>query len=570
MEQLNNSNCLQNHRNLSTSSSYSSFKYALKSSNVHLNSMLSNSELTKLLMISLSNRNHELAILILSNVNNPKQILNFQHLSESFIYNETFCLYLLKNKIVDIKVLLKEACTRHATSTTYYLVNYLEQMTEKQLSQASLFNVFKCVLSSSILIGDVNIFRMLIGKLAKHLGQKNQINTVFPELTIKNVLTNNYQTILEKLKMSTLNHNPNFVDFEMTKKLARTRGLDTDLFYQVNDHSQCLPVVNQLSYSNRLKLFRFLFDSDQISAIWSELETKTKKKLSNYDKIFAAHEYDADAETASSTMTTKRFYLGRYLVYAESEPFLVGSLLDNFNDSYRITHSDLIQASKSEISELSIYYMLNSVNSDFSSKSNENLLDSDDDLYGNFVEILFCRMAMCCNDSAKEQRLRHLFLKAVILKNAKMTCSTNLLNLFMAGSEQVNKRLRSVYFPCLFYLSQAFLVFKTDMHKQRFNLLVNWFARNFLLTADHNNKSYLDSLNEQQIEAIIFEYYAKKSLDTKFNFNFDFTLQELSRNSFLKLFTSSCTATECVQFVDAICDSARQFIFYFNEIKSLF
>jgi len=583
VKNLNLMNCYQNHRNYSTSSSSSIKSSASKS--VYLNSLLSNSELTKLLMISLSNRNYELAILILSNVQNPKQILYFQHFSESFIYNEKFCLYLLKNKIVDIKVLLKEATTRHATSTTYYLVNYLEQLNEKQLSQTSLFNVFKCVITNSILIGDVNIFKMLMCKLEKHLNTKMELHMIFPNLSVKNLLQNNYQKILDRLKSSNLN-DMNKIDIEMTKKMAKTKGLDTNSYFQTEIiDNNCVSIIqtNKLSYFNRFKLFKFLFIFDNnnnsnesfeqlFSNIWSDLEIKTKRKLTNYDKIFAANEYKEEEEDDENKynenqtyLNVKRFYLGRYLVYAESEPFLVRSLLDSFNDTYAITHSDLIQAAKSEISELSIYYLLNHLKS---FNSCDYLLEPEDDLYGNFLEILFCRMVKC-QDHEKELRLRLLFFEAIILKNAKMTCSTNLLNLFVTNSQYVNKRLLNIYFPCLFYLTNTFLQFKNQYHKQRFQILLNWFVKTCLFDELTDvMASYLNNLNDKQTELILFEYYSKKILNRKFSLNFDFTLQELARNAFMKLYSSRANGPN-FEFLDAICDSARHFIFYFNEIKSL-
>lgn len=557
------------HRNQSSNS----FK---TSKTVYLNSILSNGELVKLLMISLSNRNYELAQLLLSNVQNAKQILNFQHFSESFIYNEKFCLYLLKNKIVDIKLLLKEATTRHATSTTYYLINYLEQLNEKQLSKTSLFNIFKCGLTSSILIGDMNIFNMLLTKVCKHLNSDEQnLNSIFPDLTIKNVLTNNYQTILDKLKLSTMNDS-NIIDLDITKRLATTKGLNCDLYYKAIDlfYFKQEPVrlySNKLSYLNRLKLLKYIFcDSNEqiehfFNKIWLDLETKTKKKLSSYDKIFAATEYNLESEKITS-LNMKRFYLGRYLVYAESEPFLVNSLLQSFKNSYKLTSSDLIQAAKSEISELSIHYLLANLN-DFSSF--DHLLEPDDDLYGNFLEIIFCRLVKC-TDMDKELRLRLLFFEAIILKNAKMTCSTNLLNLFVTNSQHVQKRLLNIYFPCLFYLINTFLQFKTELHKERFQLLLDWFVKNCLFADESNEiRLYVQTLNAQQLEMIIFEFYSKKMLKQKFNFNFDFTLQELARNSFMKVFVNDRNGTD-YNFVNLICDSARYFIFYFNELRSLF
>ena len=171
----------------------------------------------------------------------------------------------------------------------------------------------------------------------------------------------------------------------------------------------------------------------------------------------------------------------------------------------------------------------------------------------------------------KELRLRRLFFEAVVIKDAKMTCSTNLLNLFMNKNEMVQKKLLNVYFPVLFYLSNSFPLFINEFHYQRFKILCNWFAKNRILTDEETKlpSIFTLDLSPQQIDSFIFEFYSFKSTnDDKFTINFDQSLKEMSRNTFMKIFTRQNGNN--FRFINSVSDSAREFIFYFNEIKSLF
>jgi hypothetical protein len=93
---------------------------------IYLNSMLNDDELANLLVLALSNKSYDIAMLILSNVSNPKRVLNFRNLSESFIYNKEFCLFLIKNKMVEVQLFLKEAVQRHSHEVTSMVLKYLE------------------------------------------------------------------------------------------------------------------------------------------------------------------------------------------------------------------------------------------------------------------------------------------------------------------------------------------------------------------------------------------------------------------------------------------------------------
>ena len=353
-------NCFKNHRNSSVSS------MSTKTSTIHLNSMLSNNELKKLLVLSLSNRSYDISTLILSSVSNPKQIIDFQNLSESFIYNEQFCLYLIKNKIVDCKNLLKESISRHATSTTYLIVNYLESLCVQNDKFNDLFELYKWVLTHSVLIGDLNIFKMLLIKLSKCEFEK-VVQSVKIDLTVNSLLTRNYSNVLDSLKTFKISY---FIDLEATKTLGNQNKFDLDAFYNLEKFSG---IVNgfksSLSYFNRLKLILFLFNNKPMMSLkcvdsiktemdkpWNELMVKFNIKLNNYDQVFAAREYDESLyenfvneiiPNPNTLHKSKRFYIGKYLVYKESQPFMVKSLLDHYKDGYKITRNDLIQGAKS-------------------------------------------------------------------------------------------------------------------------------------------------------------------------------------------------------------------------------
>ena len=114
-------------------------------------------------------------------------------------------------------------------------------------------------------------------------------------------------------------------------------------------------------------------------------------------------------------------------------------------------------------------------------KSTSELLKPNDDIYGNFLEILFCRLVRCTNQE-QELRLKRLFFESILLKNAKLTCSTNMLNLFLTNNQEIKQKLINKYFPCLFYMSNSFSLFQSDLHEKRFTMLTNWLTKQLFFT----------------------------------------------------------------------------------------
>lgn len=538
----------------------------------YLNSVISSNELTKLICIALSNRNFDIARLILSNVNNPKEIFYFQKLSESFIYNEHFCFFLIKNQIIEASILLKEAISRHATETTYYIIDQLECVNSKEYS----CNLYRTLLKTAMFIGDINIFKMFLNKMNK-LDLLRTSKTLTDDFSVQKLIKNNYLYVLETFKMKSNNFKLDDIDYDEVRKAAAEKGIDLVSYFKTADIKRSLPESSSLSNFNRLKLLKYLFSTlhfnenefqtpesikNYLSTTWIELETQTKATLASYDRIFAATEYkeniekckfneqDMSSSNRKRQKTNKRFYLGKYMVYAESEPFLINELLKK---SYQIRNMDLIQAVKSEISELTIFYLINNIE-----VFNSELLEPVDEVSGNFLEIIFCRMVNC-KDSDREQKLRRIFFEAVILKNAKMTCSFNLLDLFTTNNEYIKRNLFNVYFPCLYFLNKSFGLFQYRSHFSRFNQLTSWYVKKYLLSQEQVNRLESKSLGEQQIDSILVEFYIKNYLYID---KFDFSLKEMARSAFVK--------SSSKNFINQINDSTRQFIFYFYELKKLF
>ena len=534
-------NCPHRHLSVSTSSN--------TARTVYLNSTLSNEELIRLLCVALSDRSFDIAMLILDNVFNPKRILCFQSMSESFIYQPQFCHKLTLKGIVHTSVLIKEAISRHATETTYYLIDQLELSNES----SDFRRLCKNLLATAVLVGDVNIFKMLLLKISQH-GQ------LVSEMTIHALITSNYHHVLEKFKLTS--SNLNLADAVEVRKNAKGKVIDVEAYFDCQETIES-QTNNQLTHLNRLKALQFLlFDESgpvveieqKMSQIWIAEEASKKATIASFDKIFAAEEYsEKDEPTNKQVIEKKRFCLGRYLVYAESEPFLVEHLLSHLKPTYEISCLDLTQAAQSDVSELTLYNLLKNID-DFNCPSKCGLLEPLDEVQGNFLEILFCRMVRCRNGE-QERRLRFLFFEAVVLKNAKMTCSTNLLDVFASNNQEVQTRLLHVYFPCLYFMQNALLSFQSSVHAGRFKLLADWFVRKRIEAPNR----HLEALNEQQLEVLVIEFYEGNA-----NMSIDLSLKKLARQSFMSL----CRSSE-LGFVNRISEAARQFLFYLSEIKQL-
>ena len=100
--------------------------------------------------------------------------------------------------------------------------------------------------------------------------------------------------------------------------------------------------------------------SQEIGGLWLDMEELIKKNLNSFNNLFAA-DIEQQKCMTTSTLITKRIYLGHYLVLNESEPFLVNELINNSKETYKLTNRDLISVAKNGSSELTLYYLLNNL-----------------------------------------------------------------------------------------------------------------------------------------------------------------------------------------------------------------
>ena len=286
----------------------------------------------------------------------------------------------------------------------------------------------------------------------------------------------------------------------------------------------------------------------------SQLECYLNKKLGYYRSCFESKSYS----------------LNDYFIIDESEPYIIKEFLKNGNVSYQVTCNDLISISKSSMSELTFYYIL--ANLDFEDPANSVLLKPNDDIYGNFVEILFCRLVKGLNSNKEQEiRLRKLFFEMIVLKNAKITCTVNMLSLFMSRNQFTKQRLIEFYFPTLFYLANSFNLFPNELYKKRFDLLVNWLFNNSFKSDFFSGSNFLvTTMSQENIEFVIFQYYSgamNKSADGQVKFKLD--LKELARNSFMKAYLTRENKYHD-RILNLVSESTRKFIFHFDDMKNLF
>jgi hypothetical protein len=315
---------------------------------------------------------------------------------------------------------------------------------------------------------------------------------------------------------------------------------------------------------------------------WSQLESYLDKKLEYYRECFESKAYN----------------LSDYFIIDESEPYIIKRFLKKqAGPAYTITRSDLISIAKSSMSELTFYYILARL--DFEDRANWPLLAPNDDTYGNFVEILFCRLVKGLNSNHEQEiRLRRLLFDMIVLRNAKMTCSLNMLALFLTRNQFTKQRLVEFYFPVLFYMSNSFNVFHCQLYKDRFDSLVSWLF-NSTIKYDVFSESSLKlqaSLGEVDIEFVLYQYYSssfnsmfveenkgvskasshEESVETtateqqrKKNFKASLNLKELARNQFVRAYAKNGNIYED-KILNLVSESTRRFIFHFNDMKNLF
>ena len=184
------------------------------------------------------------------------------------------------------------------------------------------------------------------------------------------------------------------------------------------------------------------------------------------------------------------------------------------------------------------------------------------------MEHLFVRL---CREKQRDSRfaLRRIFLDALICRNAKMTCSQPLLDLFLADDQVSQFRLTSTYFPMLFLLSRCFRVFASRADQRRFEQLTAWMhSRIFPAQSD---------LNAEQIDLVLLEYYSHKTSHFKSNttaFSFNPSLKELARRQFMTTISSAASRAsnneEVSSFINRVNDSLKLFLFYVLDLSNIF
>ena len=220
--------------------------------------------------------------------------------------------------------MLKEAIRRHATETTYFLTNQMEN-TESRLY---LISLYKSLLHTTIQIGDINIFKMFLHKLNCLKPQDKQVKDLF----VHKLIRSNYHYVLERLKQASSELYKG--DCDETRQLATLKGIDLDQYLKLGKQScindgTCTVVMSRL---NRFKLLKFLFSDNYsnenvtinsvenfLGTVWTDLEVKTKATISSYDRIFAATEYKENPGESDEHIIEKaenhdkRFYLGNQI-----------------------------------------------------------------------------------------------------------------------------------------------------------------------------------------------------------------------------------------------------------------
>lgn len=188
-----------------------------------------------------------------------------------------------------------------------------------------------------------------------------------------------------------------------------------------------------LSRQNREKLMRVLFDNSDGTSYWQELESRVRSEVESLERFFNRAASTNSSLSSSSTLASRQVYVHEWSPFFVGEPILVKNLLDA--EPYTVTNADLIRAARDSFSELTIHFLLNRVDS--FAESRHSLLMPEAVGDGNFMEHLFVRMV---REKQRESRfaLRRLFLDALVNKDARMTCSRTLLDLFLNEDQVKN------------------------------------------------------------------------------------------------------------------------------------
>lgn len=337
-----------------------------------------------------------------------------------------------------------------------------------------------------------------------------------------------------------------------------------------DDHTSCLTI------ENRDKLMRHIFETSA-KVYWSEFETRVRREVESLERFFNKSTTRANQQQHHQL---RNIYVHEWSPFFVGEPILVKNLLDSVQGNYNLTSNDLILAARESYSELTIHFLIDSVSS-FS--QNAELLSSDEDDGGNFLEHLFCRM---CRERQRDSRfaLRRVFLEALIMRNAKMTCSRALLELFLSDDQVHQFRLSSTYFPMLFLLSKCFRLFLTEQDQRRFEQLTAWMhSRTFTSppsqkanTITTTPTTSTPALSTDQIDLIFLEYFSHRTShfkQVKTVFSFDLSLKDLARREFMKLVSlpSPKPPSKSNEFLlNKVNDSLRTFLFYVLDLNNIF
>lgn len=345
------------------------------------------------------------------------------------------------------------------------------------------------------------------------------------------------------------------------REIALSKSFDYD-HYERNTSTctwlEACSTTSCLSQENRKKLMEVLFDqSTDGGSYWKELETRVRGEVESLERFF---------NRTPNTSCNRQIYVHEWSPFMAGEPILVKNLLES--DGYKISHSDLIRTVRESFSELTIHFLLSQISS-FSQHQSLLLPEFDGD--GNFMEHLFVRL---CRERQRDTRfaLRRLFLDAVVNRDARMTCSQPLLELFLSDDKVHQYRLSSTYFPMLFLLAKSFRVFASASDHDRFVQLTKWMHSRIFPTSKE--------LDHDQIDTVLLEYYSHKASHfkrIKTEFSFDLSLKELARRQFMKSLclpidsdSSKIVSKEADIFLNRVNDSFRVFIFYILDLANIF
>lgn len=325
----------------------------------------------------------------------------------------------------------------------------------------------------------------------------------------------------------------------------------------------------QLTTKHRINLIQFLFprsescpNENENNIYWSDQESRIRSEIDSLERFFNRSPPKPSPNDNQQKNNRRNIFIHDWAPFYIGEPILIKNRLES--DEYEITNRDMIVAAKEAYSELSLHFLIDRVDS-FTNNCHLSLLETENELEGNFMEQVFCRL---CREKQRDSRfaLRRLFLEAIILKNAKMTCTRALVSLFLSDDQVFQYRLTSQFFPMLFFLSKAFRLFTSELDEQRFGELVTWMhSRIFPPTNLELSRDHIDN--------VLMEYYGHSRSyfkQAKVQFKSEMSLKELARRQFMRSSSSILSTTNNADFLNKINDSFRLFLFFMQELNNIF